>query len=82
MEKKIVGVNFKNRWNDEFGEKAYHYFSAIPLEVGDMVIAPTKNGESIAKVCEVDMPECLIPLDVLPKLRTITKMAESEDEQK
>ena len=82
MEKKIVGVHFKNSWNDDFGGKSYHYFSVIPLEVGDMVIAPTKNGKSIAQACEVDMPECMIPLDVLPKLRTITKMAESEGDQK
>ena len=82
MKKTIVGVHFQNSRNEKFGGKAYHYFSVIPLEVGDMVIAPTKNGESIAQVCEVDMPECMIPLDVLPKLRTITKMAEPEDDQK
>lgn len=82
MKKTIVGVRFQNSWNEKFSGKAYHYFSVIPLEVGDMVIAPTKNSESIAQVCEVDMPECMIPLDVLPKLRTITKMAEPEDNQK
>ena len=56
MKKKIVGVRFQNSWNEKFSGKAYHYFSVIPLEVGDMVIAPTKNSESIAQVCEVDMP--------------------------
>lgn len=53
----LVEVQFKSRYKkDEFGGNAYTYIADVPLQVGDIVKAPTKFGESEARVCRVDVP--------------------------
>ena len=51
MEKtNIVSVKYEDRYMPKtFSGKAYSYITAIPLEVGDLVVAPTSYGEKIAE---------------------------------
>ena len=59
MEKtNIVSVKYEDRYMPKtFSGKAYSYITAIPLEVGDLVIAPTSYGDKIARVSEINIPE-------------------------
>ena len=54
-----------------FGGKSYSYYSSINTEVGDLVIAPTANGNKIARVSEVNIPEEKV-ISIKPYLKTIT----------
>lgn len=70
----IVQVQFKSRYNDTYGGRAYSYAADVPLKVGDLVKVPTANGDGEAKVCRVNVPEaeCGFPVDML---RHITEPA-------
>lgn len=63
MRTNIVSVKYEDRYMPKtFNGKAYSYFTAIPLEVGDLVVAPTSYGEKIARVSEVNIPEFKVEL--------------------
>lgn len=70
----IVQVQFKRRYDDTYGGRAYSYVADVPVSVGDIVKVPTANGDGEAKVCRVDVPEseCGFPVD---RLRHITEPA-------
>ena len=70
----IVQVQFKSRYGDTYGGRAYSYIADVPVSVGDIVKVPTANGDGDAKVCRVDVPliECGFPAD---RLRHITEPA-------
>lgn len=58
METNIISVKYEDNYMPKtFCGKAYSYYTAIPVEVGDLVIAPTANGDKIARVSEIDIPE-------------------------
>lgn len=58
METNIVSVKYEDRYMPKtFSGRAYSYITAIPLEVGDLVVAPTAHGEKIARVSEINIPE-------------------------
>ncbi len=58
MQNIIVSVKYEDKYNPKtFSGKSYSYFSSTPLEVGDIVEAPTKFGNSIARVSEINIPE-------------------------
>ena len=58
METNIVSVKYEDRYSPKiFSGKAYSYLTAIPLEVGDLVVAPTSYGEKIARVSQINIPE-------------------------
>lgn len=69
----IVQVQFKNRFSYTYSGNAYTYYADVPVQVGDIVKAPTKFGESEAKVCRVDVPESEIPAYM--ELKHITESA-------
>lgn len=56
MKTNIVNVKYEDRYSPKtFSGKAYSYFTAIPLEVGDLVVAPTAYGEKIARVSAINI---------------------------
>lgn len=58
MQTNIISVKYEDNYMPKtFSGKAYSYYTAIPLKVGDLVIAPTQNGDKIARVSETDIPE-------------------------
>lgn len=58
METNIISVKYEDNYIPKtFSGKAYSYYTAIPLVVGDLVIAPTQNGDKIARVSEINIPE-------------------------
>lgn len=58
METNIISVKYEDNYMPKtFSGKAYSYYTAIPVEVGDLVIAPTQNGDKIARVSKINIPE-------------------------
>lgn len=77
----IVSVNYRSKYTGEFGGRAYSYRCDVQdIEPGEVVLAPTKNGESEAKVVEINIPESQVEERILPLLKTITKRKEAEDD--
>ncbi len=73
MQNIIVSVKYEDKYNPKtFSGKAYSYFSSLKLEVGDIVEAPTKFGNSIARVSEINIPEERIEY-IKPYMKVITK---------
>lgn len=58
MKTNIISVKYEDIYVPKtFNGKAYSYYTAIDLEVGDLVIAPTAYGDKLARVSEIDIPE-------------------------
>lgn len=61
---KIVSVVFQSKQEPkEFSGREYSYYAAIPVNYGDIVLAPTKNGESKAKVVKTNIAESELNFD-------------------
>ena len=72
MKTNIISVKYEDKFMPKtFGGKAYSYYSAIDLEVGDLVIAPTASGDKIARVSEINISEEKIAT-IKPYLKLIT----------
>ncbi len=73
----IIGVNFKYRDSDDFQTKVYSYYCSIEdVKVGDLVNAPTRDGESIVRVCDVGVDPATIDKHILAILKTIETRAD------
>jgi len=61
MKPNIVSVVYQSE-NDpeEFGSRAYSYYTEISLEVGDLVYVPVKDTTKVAKVVEINISESKI----------------------
>lgn len=69
----IISVKYEDKEIPKtFSGKAYSYFSSIPLKVGDIVEAPTKFGNSIARVSEINISEEKIEY-IKPYMKVITR---------
>lgn len=75
----IVGVQYKNQYSGEYTGRAYTYYTDIPLEVGDVVKCPTKAGETVGRVAEINISEGRIDERIAPFMKTITEKAEEEE---
>ncbi len=72
METNIISVKYEDKFMPKtFGGKAYSYYSAIDVEIGDLVIAPTSSGDKIARVSEINISEDKIVM-IKPYLKLIT----------
>ena len=68
-----ISVKYEDEhWPKTFGGREYSYHTELPLEVDDIVEAPTKYGTSYAKVTRVNVPEEEIE-DVKPYIKEITR---------
>ena len=72
METNIISVKYEDNYEPKtFGGKAYSYYTAIDVKVGDLVIAPTSYGDKIARVSEINIPEYKVEM-IKPYLKLIT----------
>lgn len=74
----IISVKYEDNYMPKtFSGKAYSYITAIDVEVGDLVIAPTTNGDKIARVSEINIPEFKVEY-IKPYLKLITDKIDKE----
>lgn len=78
MQTNIVSVKYEDNYMPKtFGGKAYSYYTLIPVNVGDLVIAPTQGGDKIARVSEINIPEYKIEF-IKSYLKSITYKIDKE----
>lgn len=71
METNIISVKYEDKYEPKaFSGKSYSYYTKVNVGVGDLVIAPTALGNKIARVSEINIPECKIEI-IKPYLKTI-----------
>ena len=74
----IVSVKYEDRYIlKTFSGKAYTYLTSIPLEVGDLVIAPTSYGDKVARVSQINLPNYKLDFLKVP-LKLITHKIDKE----
>jgi len=61
-----------------YGMQAFTYQTDLPLRVGDVVIAPTRYGDRVARVHQTNVPDGEI--DIRWELKTIEKYFAPETE--
>jgi hypothetical protein len=75
----LVSVQYRNKDNPEvYTGREYTYLTAIDLAVGDLVMAPVRDGFSVAQVSAINVPESKVDERIMPLLKTIEKMYEPE----
>lgn len=78
METNIISVKYEDNYMPKtFCGRAYSYYTAIPVEVGDLVIAPIANGNKIARVSEINIPEYKVEF-IKSHLKLITDKIDKE----
>lgn len=70
-----VEVQYKRK-GGEYSGQVYTYACAIPVNVGEIVLAPTARGDTPAKVVSVSIPYEEINPKYRDSLRTITRKEE------
>ena len=74
----IISVKYEDNFTPKvFGGRAYSYYSAVDVNVGDLVIAPTANGDKIARVSEINIPECKVE-NIKAYLKLITEQIDTD----
>ena len=74
----IISVKYEENFTPKvFGGKAYSYYTAVDVEVGDLVIAPTSNGDKIALVSEINIPESKVQ-NIIPFLKVISEKIDTD----
>ena len=74
---KIVTVIYEDKqYPGTYYGREYSYYTSLHLEPGDIVIAPTANGDSMAMIERINVDESEIPAHILPLLKTIERFAD------
>ena len=78
MQTNIISVKYEDNFEKKtFSGKAYSYYTAIPVKVGDLVIAPTAFVEKIARVSTIDIPEEQVE-SIKPYLKNVEREIDKE----
>ena len=72
----IIQCQYKNSRGDGWMQKTYAYRCEFPVQVGDLVDVPNKDGTKTVRVAEINVPETSIASNVLPLLKTVIGPAE------
>ena len=74
----IISVKYEDNYTPKvFGGRPYSYYTAVDVEVGDLVVAPTANGDKIARVSEINIPESKVQ-NIIPYLKLITEKIDTD----
>ena len=79
MDKKIVKVQFRNRFTGEYSGAEYSYYAEEDLQVGDEVTVPTKFGDSGGKITQINVSEFEV-ITFKEYMKTIPKRVQKEEE--
>ena len=68
----IINVRFEYEDTGRFSNKTYSYLTDLVVDKGDIVLAPTPDGNKRAIVAETNVSEDEINEHVFANLKTIT----------
>ena len=72
MQTNVIAVKYEDKYNPKtFGGKSYNYYTAVDVNIGDLVIAPTSYGDKIARVSEINISEDNVFM-IRPYMKLIT----------
>lgn len=78
METNIISVKYEDNYMPKtFAGKAYSYYTAVKVKVGDLVVAPTAYGDKIARVSEINIPEWKVE-NIKAYLKLITQQIDTD----
>lgn len=78
MKTNIISVKYEDNYMPKtFSGKSYSYYTKGNVNIGDLVIAPTSNGEKIAIVSQINIPEYKVET-IKPYLKTIKQKINKE----
>lgn len=75
----IISVQFKGKKSGTYGGMKFSYYCNFSVKPGDFVRVPTKYGDAIVKVAEVDVPTSRIEDSILAVMKTAIEIAEDPD---
>ena len=79
---KMVSVQYESKHEPgTFGGREYTYYAGIELNVGDLIIAPTRDAYSKARVSQIDVPDGKVDERFVPFMKTINKKWTEESEE-
>lgn len=76
----LVNIRYFKPLHKAYAGNAFTYWTAMPLTVGDKVMAPTKGGDKRAMVVEINVPESRVDERIMPLLKEITAYDTGEKE--
>lgn len=76
----LVNIRYYKPLHKAYAGNAFTYRTAMPLKVGDKVMAPTKGGDKRAMVVEINVPESRVDERIMPLLKEITAYDTGEKE--
>lgn len=76
----LVNIRYYKPLHKAYAGNTFTYWTGLPLNVGDKVMAPTKGGDKRAMVVEVNVPESRVDERIMPLLKEITAYDTGEQE--
>lgn len=76
----LVNIRYYKPLHKAYLGNNFTYRTALPLTVGDKVMAPTQGGDKRAMVVEVNVPESRVDERIMPLLKEITAYDTGEKE--
>ncbi|MCI8397687.1 MAG: hypothetical protein HFJ52_08855 [Clostridia bacterium] len=78
MKTNIISIKYEDRFNPKtFSGKSYSYYVGADAKVGDLVLAPTKYGERVAMVTEINVADSKVEF-IKPYMKLITDKIDKE----
>ena len=75
----LVNIRYFKPLHKAYLGNAFTYRTALPLNVGDKVMAPTTGGDQRAMVVEINVPESRVDERIMPLLKEITAYDTGEE---
>lgn len=56
--KKLIAVQYRDKLDKNLYQgRQYTYYTTLDVNIGDIVVCPTRYGAGIGRVCRLDVPE-------------------------
>ena len=76
----IISALFKSKKTGEYGGRKYSYFCNIPgVKPGNFVKVPAGDGEAVALVAEINVPESRVEDRILAIMKSVISIAEGPE---
>lgn len=73
----LVKVKFYKSKANAYGGREYIYIAGMPVRCGDVVMAPTNDGEQKAIITDINVPHSEVNPAWADNIKTITRFDDS-----